>query len=96
MEQSIPERETQYVKTRGGYVAYQVFGKGPIDLLFIPNWATNVDVMWQEPSLARYLDRLASFARVICIDQRGSGVSDSVEIASIPSLDLWMARVAFD
>lgn len=90
MQPTIPERETQYVKTGGGYVAYQVFGTGPIDLLFIPNWATNLDVMWQEPSLARYLDRLASFARVICVNQRGSGVSDPVDTSAIPSLDAWM------
>lgn len=86
----IPERETQYVKTADGYVGYQVFGSGPIDLLFISAWSSNLDVMWQEPTLARYLERLASFARVICFDKRGSGVSDPVPLASIPSLDAWM------
>jgi class 3 adenylate cyclase len=89
----IPERETKYVKTDGGYVGYQVFGSGPLDLLFIPSWSQNIDVMWQEPSLARYLDRLASFARVICFNNRGSGVSDPVPIAAIPSLDAWMDDV---
>jgi class 3 adenylate cyclase len=87
---TIPERATRYVKTDGGYVAYQVFGTGPLDLLFIPNWAQNLDAMWQEPSLARYLDRLASFSRVICFDKRGSGVSDPVPMDAIPSLDAWM------
>ena len=92
MTAAIPERETRYVKTDGGYVAYQVFGTGPLDLLFIPNWSHNLDVMWQEPSLARYLDRLASFARVICLNNRGSGVSDPLPMgaAAIPSLDSWM------
>jgi class 3 adenylate cyclase len=89
---AIPEHETRYVKTDGGYVGYQVFGSGPLDLLFIPNWSQNLDVMWQEPSLARYLDRLASFARVICFNNRGSGVSDPLPMAAaaIPSLDAWM------
>ena len=82
-----------YVKTGGGYVAYQVFGSGPLDLLFLPHWSTNLDVMWQEPSLARYLDRLGSFARVICFDKRGSGVSDPVPIAAIPTLEGWMDDV---
>jgi len=92
---AIPERETRYVKTDGGYVGYQVFGSGPLDLLFIPNWSQNLDVMWQEPSLARYLDRLASFARVICFNNRGSGVSDPLPMAAaaIPSLDAWMDDV---
>ncbi len=83
------EPETRYVKTRDGYVAYQVFGQGPQDLVFLANWSTNLDVMWDEPSLARYLDRLASFSRVICFDKRGSGVSDPVP-EEIPSLDAWM------
>ena len=89
----IPDRETRYVKTDGGYVGYQVFGSGPLNLLFIPNWSHNIDVMWQEPSLARYLERLGSFARVICFNNRGSGVSDPVPIAAIPNIDTWMDDV---
>jgi class 3 adenylate cyclase len=88
-----PDGQTQYVKTDGGYVGYQVFGGGNLDLLFVTNWSNNLDVMWQEPSLARYLDRLASFARVICFDQRGSGISDPVPDAAIPTLDGWMDDV---
>ncbi|MFQ5968261.1 MAG: alpha/beta fold hydrolase, partial [Acidimicrobiia bacterium] len=95
MTAAIPERETRYVKTDGGYVGYQVFGSGPLDLLFIQNWSQNLDVMWQEPSLARYLERLAWFARVICFNNRGSGVSDPLPMsaAAIPSLDAWMDDV---
>jgi class 3 adenylate cyclase len=90
---SSSDAETRYVKTKGGYVAYQVFGSGDLDLLFVTNWSNNLDVMWQEPSLARYLDRLGSFARVICFDKRGSGVSDPVPVAAIPTLDAWMDDV---
>ena len=82
--------ETEYARTDEGYIAYQVFGRGPLDIVFIPAWATNVDVMWEEPSLARYLDRLASFGRVICFDKRGSGVSDPVPLNQLPSLENWM------
>jgi pimeloyl-ACP methyl ester carboxylesterase/class 3 adenylate cyclase len=82
--------ETTYAKTDEGYVAYQVFGEGPLDIVLIPSWATNVDVMWEEPSLARYLDRLAAFGRVICFDKRGSGVSDPVPLSSLPTLEHWL------
>ena len=90
--------ETTYAKTDEGYVAYQVFGEGPLDIVLIPSWATNVDVMWEEPSLARYLDRLASFGRVICFDKRGSGVSDPVPLSSLPTLEHWLddLRVVMD
>ena len=70
--------EIRYVKGEDGYVAYQVFGRGAYDLLFIGNWASNVEVMWEHPSMARYLDRLGQFARVICFDKRGAGLSDPV------------------
>ena len=46
--------ETRYAKGRGGCVAYQVIGDGPLDLVLIPNWVTNLDVMWEEPSLASF------------------------------------------
>src|SRR5215212_3049921 len=68
--------ETRYAKSEDGYVAYQVFGRGSFDLLFIGNWASNVEVMWEHPSMARYMDRLGQFARVICFDKRGAGLSD--------------------
>jgi len=90
--------ETRYARTDQGYVAYQVFGEGSRDLLFVTNWVTNLEVMWEEPSLGRFLERLASFARVICFDRRGTGVSDAVPLAQLPTLDEWMddARVVLD
>jgi class 3 adenylate cyclase len=89
--------ETRFAGTEGSYVAYQVFGEGPLNLVFIHSGG-NVEVMWEEPSLARYLDRLASFSRVLCFDRRGTGVSDPVPLASLPSIELWMddVRVAMD
>jgi hypothetical protein len=47
--------------------------------------------MWEELSLARYMDRLASFGRVICFDKRGSGVSNPVPLNQLPSLEDWFA-----
>ena len=87
--------DTRYATASGGYIGYQVFGRGERDLLFITNWATNVDVMWDEPALAAYLDRLGSFARVAIFDKRGSGISDPVPLDQPTSLESWMddARV---
>lgn len=81
---------TRYAATASGYVAYQVFGDGPANVLFITNWSTNLDVMWDDPALAAYLGRLASFSRVVCFDKRGTGVSDPVSLASPPTLEEWM------
>ena len=90
--------ETLYASTEEGYVAYQIFGGGAFDLLFIGNWASNVEAMWEHPLMARYLNRLASFARVICFDKRGAGVSDPVPIGALPTLEQWMddARAVMD
>jgi alpha/beta hydrolase fold len=90
--------ETRYAKSDDGYIAYQVFGEGSHDLLFIGNWASNVEVMWEHPSMARYLDRLGRFARVICFDKRGAGLSDPVALGALPTLEHWMddARIVLD
>jgi class 3 adenylate cyclase/pimeloyl-ACP methyl ester carboxylesterase len=82
--------ETRYVKPRGRYVAYQIFGDGPRDILFVPSWCSNLDAMWDEPSCAYFLNRLARLGRVVCFDKRGSGVSDPVSLASLPTLEDWM------
>ena len=90
--------ETKYVKTAGGYVAYQVFGEGPLDILWVTHWGTNLDAMWEEPLLADFFHRLARIGRVICFDKRGTGVSDPVPLTALPTLEEWMddARVALD
>jgi class 3 adenylate cyclase/pimeloyl-ACP methyl ester carboxylesterase len=81
-----------------GYVAYQVFGRGAPSVVFLTSWLQNLDVMWDEPSLARFLDRLGSFSQVLCFDKRGSGVSDPVPLQSLPTVERWMddARTVMD
>jgi class 3 adenylate cyclase len=90
--------ETRYAKSEDGYIAYQVFGHGQHDILFIGNWASNIEVMWEHPSMARYLNRLGRFARVICFDKRGAGLSDPVAMGALPTLEHWMddARIVLD
>ncbi len=80
---------TRYAFGESGAVAYQVTGSGP-DLLFVPPWLSNIEVMWDEPSFARFLDCLASFSRLICFDKRGSGLSESVAYTALPTLEQWM------
>jgi pimeloyl-ACP methyl ester carboxylesterase len=76
--------ETRYAQSGAVNIAYQVFGEGPFDLVVTPGFVSNVDLMWDDPLNARYWRRLASFARVITFDKRGTGLSDRV--ADIPPL----------
>lgn len=85
--------ETRYAPSKDGYVAYQIVGHGPLDLVFISGWASNIEVMWEEPALASYLRRLATFSRLLCFDKRGTGVSDPVPLAALPTLEEWMDDV---
>jgi class 3 adenylate cyclase/pimeloyl-ACP methyl ester carboxylesterase len=74
--------ETQFAETAsGGHVAYQVVGDGPIDVLVTRSPVFPVDLMWDEPRLAHFLNRLSSFCRHIWFDTRGTGASDSLPYA---------------
>ena len=69
---------TRYARSGEIHIAYQVVGEGPIDLLFVPSWISQVEHYWEEPVVARYFNRMASFSRLIMFDRRGSGLSDPV------------------
>jgi class 3 adenylate cyclase len=69
--------ETRYARSGNVHIAYQVFGAG-VDVVLIPGFVTHVELVWEHPPAARFLERLASFARVITFDRRGSGLSDPV------------------
>jgi pimeloyl-ACP methyl ester carboxylesterase len=70
--------ETRYTRCGTINIAYQVFGEGPVDLVLVPGWVSNLDMMWEEPRLANWLRQLGSFARVMLFDKRGTGLSDRV------------------
>jgi pimeloyl-ACP methyl ester carboxylesterase len=70
--------ETRYARSGDLHIAYQVVGEGPVDLVWVPGWISNIDHYWEEPTVARYFNRLASFCRLILFDRRGTGVSDPV------------------
>ncbi|WP_421764706.1 alpha/beta fold hydrolase [Ekhidna sp.] len=67
---------TQYTKSGSINIAYQVFGSGTKDLVYIPGWVSNIDLMWACPELVSFLLELGKMARVILFDKRGTGLSD--------------------
>jgi len=72
------ETVTRYAQNGGVSLAYQAIGDGPLDILFLPGWISQVEQLWELPALRRYLERLAAFSRVIVFDRRGGGLSDRV------------------
>ena len=66
----------RYAKSGDLHIAYIVEGTGPIDMVWVPPWVSQVEYLWSEPSMAAFLRRLTRFARVITFDRRGSGLSD--------------------
>jgi class 3 adenylate cyclase/pimeloyl-ACP methyl ester carboxylesterase len=70
--------ETRYARSGDASIAYQVIGEGPMDLLFLPGWISQVEQLWELPALRRFLERLAGLGRLILFDRRGIGLSDRV------------------
>lgn len=80
--------ETRYAKGAGSYnIAYQVVGDGDVDLVFVPGFVSHVELAWEAPHLARFMERLSSFARLILFDKRGTGLSDRVPVSELPTLE---------
>jgi len=82
--------KTEYARSGDLHIAYQVVGRGPLDLVYVPGWVSHVELAWEEPTLARFLTRLASFSRLITFDKRGTGLSDRVPPEDLPSLETRM------
>jgi class 3 adenylate cyclase len=76
---------TRYARSGDVQIAYQVFGDGPIDLVIVPPFVSNIENYWDEPDFSRWLLRLASYARVAMFDKRGTGLSDRV--SELPGVD---------
>src|SRR5918999_1222168 len=80
----------RYAKSGNFHIAYSTLGNGPVDLVVVPQWFSNVDLEREFAPLARFNDRLASFGRVILFDKRGVGLSDPVPSAAFPPIEEWM------
>ncbi len=83
--------ETQYAKSDGVNIAYQVTGEGPLDLVLVPGFFSHLELDWEEPRSAHFLERLSSFSRLIRFDKRGTGLSDRP--AGVPDLETRMDDV---
>jgi len=78
--------QTRFTRAGEVDIAYQVVGPGgALDLVFIPGWMSHLEVMWELPEFARFLDRLATMGRLLLFDKRGTGLSDRV--APLPTLE---------
>jgi class 3 adenylate cyclase len=69
---------TRYTRSGGASIAYQVVGDGPLDMLFLSGWLTQLEQLWEAPANRRFLERLATFGRLIMFDGRGTGLSERV------------------
>lgn len=91
MNDSTAIPDVRYVKTPdGAHIAYQEFGSGPFDIVFVPGFVWNVERQWWLEPVARGLRRIAGFARVVVFDRRGTGLSDRIDEASPPTLEARM------
>ena len=78
---------TRYARAGEVNIAYQVVGDGPVDLVWAYGLASNIEVFWEEPSLAAFLRRLSEFTRLILFDRRGCGLSDRHGTTATPTLE---------
>ena len=85
MSAEIPVPQTQYAESDDLSIAYQVFGHGAVDLVFIPGIVSHIELNWEIPAFARMLRKLGSHFRVIMFDKRGQGLSDRFE--GVPTLE---------
>ncbi len=92
---SLPEYipETKYAQNGDVNIAYQVIGNGDLDIVFVMGWISHIEYFWKHPSFANFLNRLASFSRLIVFDKRGTGLSDRVPINELPTLEQRMEDV---
>jgi class 3 adenylate cyclase len=81
---------TRYAKCGDADIAYQVLGEGPIDLLLFTGLIIPIECMDEEPSMARFQRRLATFGRLIRFDQRGVGLSDRGSPSTAPTGEHWV------
>jgi len=73
---------TRYAKSGDVHVAYQLFGEGPLNLVFAPLFVSNIELYWEQPDWARWLLRLGNYASVAMFDKRGTG--GSIALVSFP------------
>jgi pimeloyl-ACP methyl ester carboxylesterase len=81
--------ETRYARLGPDRLAYQVLGQGPPDLVFTMGSFSHVDLVWDDPQVALFLRRLASFSRLLRFDRRGTGASDPLPADPLPAWEAY-------
>jgi class 3 adenylate cyclase len=79
--------EIRYAKSGGVNIAYRVGGAGPVDLVYVGGWVTHIEVAREDPGIARFQESLGRFSRVVDFDKRGTGLSDRVPDARLPTME---------
>jgi pimeloyl-ACP methyl ester carboxylesterase len=77
--------DVRYARSGRVAIAFQVVGDGPVDLVLVPGFASQLDSLWDEPRLVAFLHCLAEHARLILFDAREQGLSD--RLGRAPSLE---------
>ena len=70
--------ETSYAKFGDLSLAYQVFGDGPVELVYVAPFVSHVELCWTLPEFKAFFEQLATFCRVLLFDKAGFGLSDPV------------------
>lgn len=91
MDNLVVDAPIRYANSGGVHVAFQVTGEGPFDVVLVPGFFSHLEVDWEHPDHARFLERLGSFARLIRFDKRGTGLSD--RSVGLPDLETRMDDV---
>ena len=81
----LPRRDTPAAATFTSPI--RLSAKDPRTLVFVHGWISHIEHVWEEPRLARFFNRLASFTRLILLDKRGTGMSDPVPLDRLPTLE---------
>lgn len=84
---SVERPDTRYAWNSDVALAYQVVGDGPVDLLYLQGWGSNVELNWESPHLARFLSGLAGIGRLTTVDRRGWGLSERFSPADVPPME---------
>ncbi|MHB8468288.1 MAG: adenylate/guanylate cyclase domain-containing protein [Gaiellaceae bacterium] len=88
---TLVEPEIRYARSGGAAIAYQVVGNGPLDLVLVPDYMSNLVYGWESPRWREFYERLASFSRLILFDKRSTGLSDHT--GGFPTLETRMEDV---
>src|SRR5271169_2581922 len=81
--------ETRYARNGDLRVAYRASREGPRDIVFVPAWSSNCELMPELPSMQGWVEAMTSLGRLIFFDQPGTGASDPVTPGALPTMEQW-------